>query len=233
MASGKLHVHFITLQFCILQLSIIKTLFMSQKLYNRVLFLAIFTVIYNLAEGLISIYFGVRDETLSLFGFGADSFVETISALGVTQMIYRIKKNPHSQKSDFEKTALQITGWCFYILTLTLSISAIYNLIKGNHPESTLVGMIISLISILSMWLLVHLKTKLGKKLDSQPIIADARCNLVCIYMSIVLLVSSSLWWFFKIPFIDALGALGLAYFSFKEGKESLQKAKGIECCGC
>lgn len=54
-----------------------------------------------------------------------------------------------------------------------------------------------------------------------------------CLYMSILLLISGGLWWLFKIPHIDAIGSLGLVYFSIKEGKEAFSKAKGIENCGC
>ena len=39
------------------------------------LWLAFFTVFYNIAEGLISIFFGISDEALTLFGFGVDSFI--------------------------------------------------------------------------------------------------------------------------------------------------------------
>lgn len=83
------------------------------------------------------------------------------------------------------------------------------------------------------MWALIYAKISLGKKLNSSPIIADARCNLVCLYMSVVLLVASSLWWLFKIPYIDAVGSLVLVYFALKEGKEALEKAKGIHSCSC
>lgn len=202
-----------------------------RKLYSFALTLAIITVVYNLAEGLVSIFFGVKGETLTLFGFGADSFIETISALGVTQMIIRIKRNPASDKGRFETLALKITGWCFYGLTVFLAASAVYNVVEGNQPKSTLAGIIIAVISILSMWALIYFKLSVGKKLNSAPIIADAKCSLVCLYMSLVLLVASALWWFFKIPYIDIVGTAALIYFSVKEGHEAFEKAEGIECC--
>lgn len=62
----------------------------TKKLWNAALILAVITVFYNLLEGLVSIYFGVADETLSLFGFGLDSFIEVISGIGVWHMITRI-----------------------------------------------------------------------------------------------------------------------------------------------
>ena len=203
------------------------------KLYKWALALAILTVAYNVIEGLVATYFGIKDETLTLFGFGADSFIETISALGVTQMILRIRKNPNSDKGQFEVVALKITGWCFYVLALVLTITAIYNVIEGHEPTSAMSGIIIASISILTMWLLVRFKIAIGTSLNSAPIIADAKCNQVCLYMSFVLLASSGLWYFFKIPHVDTVGALGLVYFSIKEGKEAFDKAKGIECADC
>ena len=203
------------------------------RLYNWGLGLAILTVVYNIAEGLVATYFGIQDETLTLFGFGLDSFVETISALGVTQMFLRIKNKPDSSKGPYEIRALKITGWCFYILAVILSASAIYNVIKGHQPTSTTAGVIIGLISILTMWLLIRAKITVGTKLNSAPIIADAKCNQVCLYMSVILLVSSSLWALWEIPYIDALGTAGIVYFSIKEGREAFQKSRGIDCDDC
>jgi divalent metal cation (Fe/Co/Zn/Cd) transporter len=204
-----------------------------KRLYNRALLLAIITILYNLVEGIVSTYFGYQDEALTLFGFGLDSFIETISAIGITHMIIRIKKYPTSTKDSFEILALKITGWCFYILAIILTFSAIHNIIEGQKPTSTTAGVIIAAISIFTMWLLIKVKLSVGKKLDSAAIIADAKCNQVCLYMSVLLLVSSALWMLFKVPYIDAIGSLGLVYFSVKEGKESFDKAKGIEKCGC
>lgn len=201
--------------------------------FKWVLVLAIVTIVYNLAEGFVSTYFGYADETLTLFGFGADSFIETISALGVAQMVVRIRKHPDSDRAPFEITSLKITGWCFYGLSFVLVLSAIFSIIQGHQPVSTLAGMVISFISIGLMWALVYAKLRWGKKLESKPVIADARCNVVCIYMSVVLLASSSLWFLFQIPYIDALGSLALVYFCVSEGKEAFEKARGIHDCGC
>src|SRR6266540_6669222 len=98
---------------------------MESKLYSKVLWLAYFTIFYNIIEGLVSVIFGIEDETLTLAGFGIDSFIEVISGIGILQMIVRIRNNPGSSKSTFEVTALKITGWGFYLLTAGLMISAV------------------------------------------------------------------------------------------------------------
>ncbi|HMC01597.1 MAG TPA: cation transporter [Flavobacteriaceae bacterium] len=205
----------------------------TKKLYKIALLLAIFTIIYNIAEGIISTYFGYEDESLALFGFGIDSFIEVISGLGIAHMVLRIQNNPNSNRDNFERTALRITGVAFYLLVFGLVVTSLYNLWIGHKPISTFWGVIISIISILIMWFLVISKRNVGKQLNSEPILADGNCTLVCLYMSIILLVSSGIYELFHIAYIDSIGTLGLAYFAFNEGKECFEKANSDKYCSC
>ena len=203
------------------------------KYWNYALWLALFTIFYNLGEGIVSIYFGAQDEALTLFGFGIDSFIEVMSGIGILAMVIRIRKNPDASRSQFERTALRITGTSFYILAAGLGVTALYNIVTAHKPTTTLPGIIISLISIAIMWLLVMGKRKVGHTLNSSPILADANCTMVCIYMSVVLLVASFIYQFTGFGFVDSLGAIGLIYFSISEGKEAFEKAENVGdgCC--
>ncbi len=205
----------------------------DKKYYAIALYLAIFTILYNIVEGIIATDFGAEDESLTLFGFGADSFIEVISGFGIALMIIRIKQNPDSKRSGFEKQALKITGVAFYMLVLLLVVTAVISIYSGHQPLTTFWGVCISIISIAIMWFTIIWKLKVGKALNSPAIIADAECARVCIYMSVVLLLSSGLYYAFKWPFVDAVGSLFLAYFSFKEGKECFEKANSDALCGC
>jgi divalent metal cation (Fe/Co/Zn/Cd) transporter len=200
------------------------------RYWKFALWLAIVTILYNLLEGLFAIFFGISDETLTLFGFGVDSFIELLSGIGIMAMVIRIRQNPDTPRTEFEINALRITGTSFYILAVGLALSAVYNLFIGHTPQTTLPGVIISLLSIGVMWALVAGKRKVGRALDSAPILADANCTLVCIYMSLVLLASSLIFELTGFGFVDSLGALGLIYFSINEGRESFEKASGMEC---
>ena len=202
----------------------------EQKLYRQAYWLSLFTIFYNIIEGIVSMVLGYADETLSLFGFGADSFIEVMSGIGIAIMILRIKQNPDSPKSKFEITALKITGTAFYLLAAGLFAGIVFNIINHNKPETTLWGVIISLISIAVMVWLMNAKKSIGKKLHSEPIISDANCTRVCVYMSLVLLVSSVVYELTGFAYADAIGAAGLTYFSKSEGKEAFEKAKGKEC---
>lgn len=203
----------------------------QKKLYRTAFALALFTIFYNIAEGVISTHLGFEDESLALFGFGTDSFIEVISGLGIAHMVLRIQKNPDSNRDNFERTALRVTGTAFYLLVAGLVMTSLYNIWTGHKPLTTFWGVVISAISILVMWILVWWKRKVGNRLESAPILADANCTLVCVYMSIILLVSSGIYELFKVPYIDSIGTLGLAYFAFREGKECFEKAKSNKHC--
>lgn len=204
------------------------------KLLKKALWLAVITIVYNLAEGIISIFYGLEDETLALFGFGVDSFVEVISGLGILHMILRMRYSEVETHDRFEKTALRITGFGFYLLTAGLVLGSTMNLIYDVKPETTLVGIIVSAISIITMFLLMNAKLKVGRALNSDAIIADANCTKTCFYLSFILLGSSVLYELFSIQYFDILGSLGIAYFAFKEGKEAFEKVKsGNISCAC
>jgi divalent metal cation (Fe/Co/Zn/Cd) transporter len=205
----------------------------EKRLYSIALMLAIFTIVYNLAEGIIATWFGYEDETLTLFGFGVDSFIELISGIGIAHMVLRIRKDPNANRDKFERTALRITGTAFYGLVMGLVASALVIIYTGAKPESTFWGVVISVISIGVMLVLIYGKIKIGKQLNSEPILADANCTKVCIYMSVILLVSSGIYELTDLPYIDAAGTLGLAWFSYKEGKECFEKAASNAHCGC
>ena len=107
------------------------------------------------------------------------------------------------------------------------------NSFKGHKPETTFWGIIVAIVSILLMWILIHYKVKIGKQFQSQALLADADCSKACVYLSIVLLVSSVAYEVTGIGGFDSVGAVGIALFSLKEGREAFEKAKGKSACSC
>jgi divalent metal cation (Fe/Co/Zn/Cd) transporter len=204
--------------------------FSEEKLYKKAYLLSLFTIYYNLVEGIVSMLLGYEDETLTLFGFGVDSFIEVMSGIGIAMMIRRIRQNPASSKSEFEIKALKITGTAFYLLSAGLLAGIIVSIVNNHKPETTFWGVVISLVSIAVMIWLMNAKKSTGKKLHSDPIISDANCTKICVYMSVVLLVSSLIYEFTGFAYADVIGAAGLIWFSVSEGKEAFEKAKGKSC---
>lgn len=203
------------------------------RLYKAAASLAIFTIAYNLIEGILSVYFGFEGESLTLFGFGVDSFIEVMSGIGIAHMVFRIRRHSGQNSDRFERAALRVTGTAFHVLAAGLVFTAGFNIWTRHEPVTTFWGIVISVLSILIMWALIAGKTRVGRQLNSAAILADAQCTKVCIYMSLILLASSALYELAHIPYIDSAGTFGLAYFSFKEGKECFAKASSDDlCCG-
>jgi divalent metal cation (Fe/Co/Zn/Cd) transporter len=202
----------------------------ESALYRKAYVLAIVTVVYNIIEGLVSTGLGADDETLALFGFGLDSFIESISGVGVLLMIRRLTAHGPTSRTEAEKTALRVTGYAFYALAFMLIATSVMGIYHGHVPESTQWGVVVGSISIATMWWLVYEKRKIATVLDSAPLRADANCTMVCIYMSISILASSLVFELTGFAYADVLGAIAITWFSISEGRECFEKAKGHEC---
>jgi len=205
----------------------------QQEFYKWASALSLITILYNVIEGVVSVFFGIEDGAVTLFGFGIDSFVEVISGIGIWHMIWRMKKNATGNRDAFERTALRVTGTAFYMLAAGLVVTAIVNFYQGYKPDTTLWGIIVSVVSILCMWALIHYKMKIGMRYNSQALIADAGCTRVCMWLSFVLLISSAGYELTGLGLLDSLGSIGIAYLSFREGAEAFEKARGSLTCGC
>src|SRR5574340_314276 len=96
----------------------------KNRFYERASVLALITILYNIVEGVVSVYFGLEDETFALFGFGLDSFVEVASGIGIWHMIRRIRRQAGERPDEFEKNALRVTGTGFFALTAGLGAAA-------------------------------------------------------------------------------------------------------------
>lgn len=200
------------------------------KLYTTAILLAQITVFYNLLEGLVSVLLGLEDETLALLGFGIDSFVEVISGIGIWHMVHRMQRDLAGDSDPFERKALRITGSAFYLLTAGLILTAMLNLYRGHHPETTFWGIVISIVSMVTMGFLINFKMRVGRQVRSDAIIADANCTKTCLYLSFVLLLASAGYAATGIGWLDSLGAVAIAVFAFREGREAFEKARGKTC---
>lgn len=207
----------------------------KEKAIKTVIWLSWFTIVYNIAEGLISIFFGIEEVSVSLLGFGVDSFIETFSAMIV---LWRFKKEALHEagiSAEREKKASLSIGSLFLALAGFTALFSLFQLFSGKHPETTLPGTIISLVSLSFMFFLWFQKKKYGTILQSSTVLNDAACSMACIKLSFILLAGSaifyaapSLWW------ADSVAALVMSFFIFKEGREIRESAQKNEIgCGC
>ncbi|MCE1203951.1 MAG: heavy metal transporter [Holophagaceae bacterium] len=198
---------------------------------RRALWLSALTIGYNLVEGLVSMAFGWADDSIALFGFGADSFIEVASALLVLWKLL-----DHGNLARERKATLGIGG-LFLALAAGIAGGAILQMSVRRHPPTTFPGVVISALSLACMVFLWRAKQAAARSLDSATLEADAACSLACIQLSAVLFAGSllflllpSLWW------VDAAAALVLALLIAREGLGMVRAARSDAFtggCGC
>jgi divalent metal cation (Fe/Co/Zn/Cd) transporter len=198
---------------------------------RRALWLSILTIAYNLLEGLVSMGFGWADDSVALFGFGADSFIEVASAFLV---LWKLMDHGNLAR---ERQATRAIGWLFLWLGAGIAGGAVLQLTSRRHPPTTLPGLVIAGLSLSFMVYLWRAKLRVAQALDSATVAADAACSRACIQLSAVLflgsvtyLIAPALWW------VDAAAALVLALLIAQEGLGMVRAARSA-CftggCGC
>jgi divalent metal cation (Fe/Co/Zn/Cd) transporter len=145
-----------------------------------------FTIGWNSLEGLIAVGAGVVAGSISLVGFGVDSFIEVTS--GVT-LLWRMSVDADVESRERnEKLSLSIVGICFITLALYISYEALSDLISRTAPKHSLPGMILACVSLVVMPLLSRAKRKVGRAMGSAAMHADAKQTEFCTYLSAILL---------------------------------------------
>ena len=201
---------------------------MTKEQLSRARYLAYFTVGYNVVEGVVSVAFGAKDESLSLFGFGLDSFIEVGSAMVV---LWRLRRESAAGSSErHERLAVRAIGVLFLLLAVIVGAGSIFRLVRAQHPDTALPGIIISLISLSFMVFLYRAKMRLARESGSQTLRSDAVCSLACVWLSIVLLVGSALYAAAGIWWADSLSALLIAGLIAREGWEGVSEPDGCSC---
>ncbi|MCI0612113.1 cation transporter [bacterium] len=201
----------------------------QENLRKTARLLSVFTVGYNLLEGLISIIVSILSGSAALLGFGVDSFVESISG-GV--MIWRFKKRPDLPKADeerIEQRAIQLVGFSFIILGCYVAFEAFKKLYLKDEPEATIIGIFISVASIIIMPALYFFKRRTAKALGSKSLTADSKQTLACVVLSFALLFGLGANYFFGLWWMDPVAAIFISFFLIKEGITTI-KEKDL-CC--
>lgn len=185
-----------------------------------------FTIVWNTLEGLVAVVAGALAGSISLVGFGVDSFIEVTSG-GV--LLWRMSVDADVQKRERrENLSLRIVGVCFLALAAYVGYESISDLAGRKAPEPSIPGIILTCVSLVVMPLLSRAKKKVGNDLGSAAMHADAKQTDFCVYLSAILLLGLVLnaalgWWW-----ADPVAALIMVPLIAKEGVDAMQ---GETCC--
>lgn len=188
-----------------------------------------FTVIWNAVEGLIAVIAGLLAGSISLVGFGVDSFIEVTSG---AVLLWRMSVDANVRDRERnEKHALKIVGLCFLLLAVYIAFESGSDLWFRRAPEHSIPGIVLACVSLVLMPLLSRSKRRVAHALNSAAMHADAKQTQFCTYLSAILLVGLILnaafgWWW-----ADPIAALIMVPIITKEGFGGLQGKTCDDCC--
>jgi divalent metal cation (Fe/Co/Zn/Cd) transporter len=125
-----------------------------------------------------------------------------------------------------EQRALYVVSATFFALAAYIAFEAIQGLVSRDEPESSTVGLILSVVSLAVMPTLAYAKQRTGRALTSRALPADAVETWVCAYLSLALLVGVGLHLAFGLWWADAVAALAMLPIIVWQGWETLDEAR-------
>ena len=194
---------------------------MSGEMTRHIRRLQIITLVWMVAECAIALTAAWRAQSPVLLAFGADSFVELMSALVVLlQFVPRLAIS--------ETRASRLAGVLLFVLAGVVTFASALALWRRVQPETSWMGISITVAALIAMPLLSHAKRKAGKATGNLALSADAVQSATCAYLAGLTLAGLALNAAFHIRWIDPLAALVAVPIICIEGREAL---RGESCC--
>lgn len=191
-----------------------------QRLELFAAMISVLSIVYNAAEGGISIGFGAESSSRSLALFGAQSFIEVLSAAIVCwrfrHLIRPFAFSQHSNSAEmqtldpvldarvlrFERLASYAIGSLLALLAMTSTGICISILALREHPDSSLLPLVVAGSALGCMLLIWMPKPYLARHLNSSVMHGEAKCSLSCIQITSALFIGAlvyrfqpKLWW--------------------------------------
>jgi divalent metal cation (Fe/Co/Zn/Cd) transporter len=164
--------------------------------------------------------------SIALIGFGLDSLVE-VAAGTVIVWLFTGRRLGDSERA--ERRAQQLIAISFFVLAAYIAFEASRDLIGGDHPQASWIGIGLAAFTAPTMPLLARAKRRVGQQLGSSATVSESAQNLLCAYMSVALLIGLGAnalfgWWWG-----EPLAALVIAGVALREGRASWRG----DACGC
>ncbi len=182
------------------------------------------SLVWMTLEGAVGLYAGVTAGSVALIGWALSSVVEGLASVIV---IWRFTgARTHSETA--ERRAQRGVAVSFWLLAPYVAVESIRDLITAHHPDTTVLGIVLTAASLLIMPLLGRVKHRLGAQLDSAATAGEGTQNLLCAYLAAAVLTGLGAnaligWWW-----LDPLIGLGVAALAVKEGRGAW---RGDDCC--
>ena len=178
------------------------------------------TIGYNVVEGVIAVTAGLAAGLVSLVGFGIDSGIEVAAASVVLHRLYADIRGGGVDEAK-ERRALRFIGITFFALAAYVVVEGVRNLIIGDTPDTSTVGVVLTGLSVIIMPTLARYKRAAGEAMGSRLVIADAAETKLCAWLSVStfagLLAFAIVGW----TWLDSVAGFVIAYFAVREGRDA------------
>lgn len=181
------------------------------------------TLAWMLAECAVSLYGAITARSVALLAFGADSFVELLSASVV--LLSFLPAFPLTQNR-----ATRWAGMLLFILAAVIAMTAIIALVLGNRPETSCAGIGITIAALVAMPVLAWLKRRTARTTNNRALAADGVQSATCAYLAAITLLGLALNAAFHIHWVDSVAALAAIPILGIEGRRAL-RGDGCGCC--
>ena len=188
----------------------------------------VFTVIWMVIEAVVSIGAGIIAGSTLLTAFGLDSVIELVSgAILLWRLLIEAREGDTERVENAEHRAAWIVAISLALLCVYVLGTAIYGLVTHSMPESSPVGIGISIAAVIVMPWLAIIKRRIAKRIESGALRGDAASSLTCGYMAATVLVGLALnalfhWWW-----AEDIAALVFLFWLVQETREALEEARG------
>ncbi|WP_429224005.1 cation diffusion facilitator family transporter [Methanobacterium oryzae] len=157
---------------------------------------------------------------MSLIGFGLNSAVESLSAAVVAWRFRKHGKIDETEENEIEERALKYIGYTFFILAVYVLYESIKKLYTGEISEPSILGIFITIASLIVMPVLFYYKYQTGKALEIRSLIADSKETLACLFLSGAVLIGLLANYFYGFWQADPLIGFLIVIFLLREGYE-------------
>jgi divalent metal cation (Fe/Co/Zn/Cd) transporter len=191
---------------------------------NRtVVWLQSITLLWMLVECAVSLYGTASAHSPALLAFGADSFVELLSATAVLLAI--VPSFPLTKDR-----AARFAGILLFVLAGAIALLATLALVYRVSPETSCSGIAITIAALVVMPMLAWAKRKVAQRTNNRALAADAIQSATCAYLAAITLTGLAINAVWHIHWVDSAAALLALPILIVEGRRAL-RGESCSCC--
>jgi divalent metal cation (Fe/Co/Zn/Cd) transporter len=165
---------------------------------------------------------GLASGSLSLLGFGFDAAIDSAASVALVWRFLIEAREPH-RAERVEQIAEAVVGVVLLVLAVYLGVNALAALANGSHPDSTVVGTVLLVFSVVALPPLAVAKYRTARSLASGALRADSILTTVGALLALISLTGLAATELLGATWADAVGALAVSALLVRQGWSSLQ----------